>query len=61
MIAERAGQGGLSVERMSELSGVSRAGFYRHWKSSAPCQPDTVLRDAIQQVILGERAEAGGD
>ena len=27
LIAERAGQGGLTVERMCELSGVSRAGF----------------------------------
>ena len=29
LIAERAGQGGLTVERMCELGGVSRAGFYR--------------------------------
>jgi hypothetical protein len=37
---------------MCELSGVSRAGFYRHWEESAPRQADTALRDAIQQVIL---------
>ncbi len=55
LIAERAGQGGLSVERMCELSGVSRAGFYRHWESSAPRQADTALRDAIQQVIVEKR------
>ncbi len=55
MIAERAGQGGLSVERMCELSGVSRAGFYRHWEESAPQQADTALRDAIQQVIVERR------
>ena len=55
MIAERAGQGGLSVERMCELSGVSRAGFYRHWETSAPRQADTALRDAIQQVIVEKR------
>ena len=52
MIAERAEQGGLSVERMCELSGVSRAGFYRHWEESAPRQSDTALRDAIQQVVV---------
>ena len=55
LIAERAGQGGLSVERMCELSGVSRAGFYRHWEESAPRQADTALRDAIQQVIVERR------
>ena len=55
MIAERAEQGGLTVERMCELSGVSRAGFYRHWLASAPQQADTALRDAIQQVIVAKR------
>lgn len=40
---------------MCELSGVSRAGFYRHWEASAPCQADTALRDAIQQVIVEKR------
>jgi len=56
LIAERAGQGSLlSVERMCELSGVSRAGFYRHWEASAPRQVDTAVRDAIQQVILAKR------
>ena len=55
MIAERAEQGGLTVERMCELSGVSRAGFYRHWLASAPRQADTVVRDAIQQIIVEKR------
>jgi putative transposase len=55
LIAERAGQGGLSVERMCELSGVSRAGFYRHWLASAPRQADTAVRDAIQQIIVEKR------
>jgi putative transposase len=40
---------------MCELSGVSRAGFYRHWEESAPRQADTALRDAIQQVIVDRR------
>ena len=55
MIAERAEQGGLTVERMCELSGVSRARFYRHWQASAPRQADTALRDALQQVIVEKR------
>ncbi len=44
LIAERAEQGGVTVERMCELSGVSRAGFYWHWEASAPRQADTALR-----------------
>jgi transposase InsO family protein len=40
---------------MCELSGVSRAGFYRHWEESGPRQADTALRDAIQQVIVEMR------
>ena len=55
MIAERAEQGGLTVERMCELSGVSRARFYRHWQASVPRQADTALRDAVQQVALEKR------
>jgi hypothetical protein len=41
LIADRAEQGGLCVERMCELSGVSRTGFYRHWEVSAPRRADT--------------------
>lgn len=55
MIAERAGQGGLTVERMCELSGVSRAGFYRQWETSEPRQADTAVRDAVQQVAVEKR------
>ena len=40
---------------MCELSGVSRAGFYRRWQASAPRQADTALRDALQQVALEKR------
>jgi transposase InsO family protein len=40
---------------MCELSGVSRAGFYRHWEASAPRQADTAVRDAIQQVTVEKR------
>jgi putative transposase len=48
-------QGGLSVERMCALAGVSRAGYYRHWQASAPRQADTALRDAIQRTALANR------
>jgi len=55
LIAERAEQGGLTVERMCELSGVSRARFYRQWQASVPRQADTALRDAVQQVAVEKR------
>jgi len=48
-------QGGLSVERMCRLADVSRAGYYRHWRASAPAREETALRDRIQHLTLGHR------
>jgi putative transposase len=48
-------QGGLPVERLCALAGVSRAGYYRHWQASAPRQADAAMRDAIQRVALADR------
>lgn len=48
-------QGELSIERMCQLAGVSRAGFYRHWQERSPASSDTDLRDAIQRVALAHR------
>jgi putative transposase len=48
-------QGGLSVERMCALAGVSRAGYYRHWQASAPRQEEAGVRDAIQRLALAHR------
>jgi putative transposase len=48
-------QGGLTVERMCALAGVSRAGYYRHLRVSLPRQEETVVRDAIQRVSLANR------
>jgi putative transposase len=48
-------QGGLTVERMCQLAGVSRAGYYRHWQASAPRQEETAVRDAIQRIALANR------
>jgi putative transposase len=44
---------GLTIERMVELGGVSRAGFYRH-AGDCVARPnrDMDLRDAIQRVAL---------
>jgi putative transposase len=48
-------QGSLSVERMCALAGVSRAGYYRQLRASAPRQEETLVRDAIQRVALDNR------
>jgi putative transposase len=45
-------QGELTIERMCALAGVSRAGYYRHWRASAPRQEETGVRDAIQRLAL---------
>jgi transposase InsO family protein len=48
-------QGELTVERMCELARVNRAGYYRHWKASAPREEQTAARDAVQRVALANR------
>src|ERR1700722_17983963 len=43
-------QGDRSIARMCSLAGISRAGYYRHWRASAPREEETVVRDAIQRI-----------
>lgn len=45
----------MSVERMCTLLEVSRAGYYRHWRRSAPAAEETGLRDRLQQLALAHR------
>jgi putative transposase len=44
-----------SIERLCRLARVSRAGYYRFWRKSAPRQHDTMLRDKIQALALANR------
>ena len=37
-------QGSLSIERMCQLAGVSRAGFYRSLQERAPVEEDMEVR-----------------
>jgi putative transposase len=46
-------QGEIGIERMCQLAGTSRSGYYRHWQRSAPHQAG--LRDAIQRLALEHR------
>jgi putative transposase len=48
-------QGELGIFRMCALAQVSRAGYYRHWRASAPRQEETAVRDAIQRIALKNR------
>ena len=48
-------QGGLTVERMCALAGVSRAGYYRQWQACAPRREEAAVRDAIQRAALANR------
>src|SRR4029077_4071200 len=48
-------QGELTVERMCVLAGLNRAGYYRHWKVSAPRQEETAVSDTLQRVALANR------
>jgi len=52
-------QGGLGIERMCLLAGVSRAGFYRFLKAHVPSEEETEVRSAIQQVALQHRRRYG--
>ena len=52
-------QGSLSVERMCELAGVSRASFYRSLREQQPVEEEMEVRLAIQQIALGHRQRYG--
>jgi putative transposase len=42
----------LGIERMCDLAGVSRRGFYRFDPDAKPAERDMDLRDAIQRIAL---------
>jgi putative transposase len=52
-------QGGLSIERMCELTRVSRASFYRSLKERQPAEEETEVRTTIQQIALEHRRRYG--
>jgi transposase InsO family protein len=54
-----AAQGSLSMERMCQLAGVSRAGFYRSLMASQPVEEDMAVRSAIQQIAVEHRRRFG--
>ena len=45
----------MTIQRMCELAGVSRASFYRDWEQKAPGEAEIALRDAMQRIALTHR------
>ena len=45
----------MTVEETCRETGVSRAGFYRHWQRCGPSAEETELRDRLQQLALKQR------
>jgi transposase InsO family protein len=52
-------QGSLSIERMCQLAGVSRAGFYRSLQDRAPIEEEMETRSAIQTIAVEHRRRYG--
>lgn len=52
-------QGGLAVERMCFLAGVSRAGFYRYLRAEDPWGEEMDVRSEVQRVALEHRGRYG--
>ena len=44
-----------TIQRLCQLGGVSRAGYYRHFDAHAPARADADLRDMIQRLSLAHR------
>ena len=49
-------QGNLGIERMCQLAGVSRAGFYRSLQEREPVEEDMEVRSTIQADLCGTQA-----
>lgn len=52
-------QGSLSIERMCEVVGISRASFYRSFQEQHPVEEEMEVRSAIQQIAVEHRRRYG--
>jgi putative transposase len=52
-------QGKLTIERMCQLAGVSRAGFYRSAPEREPAEKDMEVRNTIQRIVLEHKRRYG--
>jgi putative transposase len=52
-------QGNLTIERMCQLAGVSRAGFYRSLQENQPIEEDMEVRSTIQLIFAEHKRRYG--
>ena len=52
-------QGNLTIERMCQLAGVSRAGFYRSLQVQEPAEEDMEVQSAIQNIFAEHKRRYG--
>ena len=52
-------QGGMSVERMCQVAGVSRAGYYRKLQQQAPEEEEMAVRSVLQAIVVEHRRHYG--
>jgi putative transposase len=52
-------QGGLAIERMCLLAGISRAGFYRHLRAQDPWEEEMAIRSEVQRIALEHQGRYG--
>jgi putative transposase len=52
-------QGNLNIERMCQLAGVSRAGFYRSLQQQEPEEEEMEVRSAMQQIVAEHKRRYG--
>jgi len=45
----------MTIDERCRQLGLSRAGYYRRWRQSAPRQEETALRDRLQELALQHR------
>ena len=50
---------GVAIDRLCRRADVSRAGYYRFWRASAPRAHDTAVRDAVQRLALANGRHRG--
>ena len=46
---------GFSINEACRATGLSRAGFYRHYEEHEPLRADIELRDAIHKIVIENR------
>jgi putative transposase len=52
-------QGGLGIERMCLLVGLSRTGFYRYLRAQDPRDEEMGVRSEIQRIALEHQGRSG--